>query len=89
LFGLSWEHELGTVLIIGPIKIRIHTAECGHSFAHVHMWTPDGEAVIFLEGNHEPAVRGRPRAIHLAKAVDAVEAHHELLMTMWNRLRPR
>lgn len=90
LFGLlSESRDLGTVFVFGSIKIRIHSAECGHGFAHVHVWTPDGEAVVFLEGDHDPINAGRLRDKDLAKAIDIVETHRELLMTVWRRLRPK
>jgi hypothetical protein len=49
---------LETVLVVGELRIIIHTAECGHVWAHVHVRTPDGEIVIFLDGDHPASARG-------------------------------
>lgn len=76
-------------MVAGRLQIRIRPAEQGHELAHVHVWTPDGGAVIFLEGDHEPVYRPSFRRSDLAAAKRLVAEHYELLMAEWERLRPR
>jgi hypothetical protein len=70
----------------GAMVVRVLLPPREHGPAHVHVWCPEGVAVVeVMPSVRVREIHGRMKAATLREIVDAISARHDECVAAWRR----